>query len=189
VLPIGNGLMRGYIMYPTAQIERLQGTADVPRFVDESIKSGLDSEFFAGARAVGPLASFDMTETWVEHPYRDGVALLGDAAGSSDPTFGQGLSVTLRDVRLLSENLRASDDWESEGNRYAEVRTAYFKRLIEVHQWIFDLFLGAGPEADKLRERALPLLATEPERVPDHNFSGPDLPCDDDVRRRFFGEI
>jgi hypothetical protein len=28
----------------------------------------------------------------------------------------------------------------------------------------------------------------EPERFPDHTFSGPDLPSDDSVRRRFFGE-
>lgn len=189
VLPIGNGLMRGYIMYPASQIERLQGADDVSRFVEESVRTGLDSAFFAGARAVGPLASFDMTESWVEHSYRDGVALVGDAAGSTDPTWGQGLSITLRDVRLLSENLRAGDDWELAGNRYAEARTAYFKRLIRVHEWIFDLFLSAGPEADKLRERALPLLATEPERIPDHNFSGPEQPCDEEVRRRFFGEV
>jgi menaquinone-9 beta-reductase len=30
-----------------------------------------------------------MTETWVEHPYRDGLALIGDAAGSTDPTWGR----------------------------------------------------------------------------------------------------
>ena len=48
--------------------------------------------------------------------------------------------------------------------------------------------MGEGPEADRLRERAFPLLAAEPERVPDHGFSGLDLPCDEQVRERFFGE-
>jgi hypothetical protein len=43
-------------------------------------------------------------------------------------------------------------------------------------------------EADALRARALPLIAAEPDRVPAHNLSGPDLPCDDSVRRRLFGE-
>jgi hypothetical protein len=49
--------------------------------------------------------------------------------------------------------------------------------------WLASLFLGEGPEADRLRERALPLLAAEPERVPDHSFSGLDLPSDENVRR------
>jgi hypothetical protein len=32
------------------------------------------------------------------------------------------------------------------------------------------------------------VLVAEPERVPDHTVSGPDLPCDESVRNRFFGE-
>jgi hypothetical protein len=32
------------------------------------------------------------------------------------------------------------------------------------------------------------LIAMEPERYPDHHFSGPDLPCDERVRRRLYGE-
>jgi 2-polyprenyl-6-methoxyphenol hydroxylase-like FAD-dependent oxidoreductase len=187
-LPIGHGLVRGYLIYRESQIERLQGAGDVSRFVDECIRSGLPSECFVDARVVGPLASFDMTESWVEHPYRDGVGLIGDAAGSSDPSWGQGLSITMRDVRLLSQNLLAGDDWELACNRYAEARTDYFKRLIRVHEWIFDLFLGDGPAADKQRERALPLLAAQPDRMPDHNFSGPEMNCDANVRRRLFGE-
>ena len=34
----------------------------------------------AGARAFGPLATFDGAETWVDHPYKAGVVLMGDAA-------------------------------------------------------------------------------------------------------------
>jgi menaquinone-9 beta-reductase len=60
-----------------------------------------------------------MTETWVDNPYRDGLALIGDAAGSSDPTLGQGLSLTVRDVRVLSEKLIASPDWDAAGRAYA----------------------------------------------------------------------
>ena len=60
-----------------------------------------------------------------------------------------------------------SDDWELSCNRYAEPRTDYFKRLTRVHEWIFDLFMSEGPVADKLREQALPLLAAQPDRIPD----------------------
>lgn len=45
---------------------------------------------------------------------------------------------------------------------------------------------GARPEA--LRARVLPLREQDPTRIPDHIVGGPDLPFDDTVRRRFFGE-
>jgi hypothetical protein len=34
----------------------------------------------------------------------------------------------------------------------------------------------------------MPLITQDPTRVPDHLFSGPDLPASDQVRARFFGE-
>jgi 2-polyprenyl-6-methoxyphenol hydroxylase-like FAD-dependent oxidoreductase len=174
-------------MYET-ELPRFQGADDAVRFVEECVKTGLAPETYAGARAIGPLASFDMTESWVNHPYGAGVALRGDAAGSSDPTWGQGLSQTLRDVRLLADNLLASDDWERAGQDYADARDAYFKTLVTSTGWLFDLFFLRGPEADQRRGRALPMLLQDPDRFPDHIISGPELPCDDSVRRRFFGE-
>jgi len=53
---------------------------------------------------------------------------------------------------------------------------------------IFDLFFELGAEANARGTRALPLLMREPNRVPDHTFSGLDLPHDEGGRRRFFGE-
>jgi len=150
--------------------------------------TGVPGEAFASARPAGPLASFDMTESWVEHPHRDGIVLIGDAAGSSDPTWGQGLSITIRDVRELSENLLACDDWNLACDRYSQARDSYFQTELRVSGWLFTLFFDEGPEADRIRERAFPLLAAEPDRVPDHGFSGLDLPCDEQVRKRFFGE-
>jgi hypothetical protein len=50
------------------------------------------------------------------------------------------------------------------------------------------MYFALGSEADTLRAYALPKIATDPTRFPDHSASGPDLPCDDSVRRRFFGE-
>ena len=104
VFPQGNRLARAYLLYRN-DIERLQGEHDKPRFVEECIKGGMPAELYNGCDLTGPLATFDMTETWVDHPYRDGLALLGDAAGSSDPTWGQGLSLTSRDARVLAEKL------------------------------------------------------------------------------------
>ncbi len=37
--------------------------------------------------------------------------LIGDAAGWNDPIIGQGLSIALRDARIIAEILRAAADW------------------------------------------------------------------------------
>jgi hypothetical protein len=34
----------------------------------------------------------------------------------------------------------------------------------------------------------MPLITEDPLRVPDHLFSGPEMPVDDSVRARFYGE-
>jgi 2-polyprenyl-6-methoxyphenol hydroxylase-like FAD-dependent oxidoreductase len=188
LFPQGHGRVRAYLAWPEEQIPRLQGEEDFGRFVAESISSGIPAAYFENAEPKGPLASFDMTETWVEHPYREGVALIGDAAGSSDPTWGQGLSLTARDVRVLANNLADSKDWQVAGHAYADAHDEYFGRSIKVGGWLSDLFFAQSAKADALRARALPLIAAEPDRVPAHNLSGPDLPCDDSVRQRLFGE-
>jgi 2-polyprenyl-6-methoxyphenol hydroxylase-like FAD-dependent oxidoreductase len=136
----------------------------------------------------GPLASFDGADTWVEHPYRAGVALVGDAAAASDPCFGQGLSLTVRDVRVLRDYLLAHDDWEAAGHAYAAEHDRHYGVMHRATEWFARLFYEPGPEAAARRARALPLIAQDTTRVPDHMFSGPDLPVDETVRRRFFGE-
>jgi hypothetical protein len=52
----------------------------------------------------------------------------------------------------------------------------------------YQMFYAVGPAADARRARALPLIAQEPERVPDGIVSGPEIPLGEAVKRRFFGE-
>jgi menaquinone-9 beta-reductase len=99
LFPQGGGRVRAYMVYPVNADFRLQGDAAVERFVSEALRTGVPAEYYAGARANGPLASFVSADHWVENPYREGVALIGDAAASSDPIWGLGLSLTLRDAR------------------------------------------------------------------------------------------
>lgn len=80
---------------------RLHGSSDFELFLSECRHSGLAAGLLDGARQAGPLATFEGADSWVEHPYQDGIALVGDAAAASDPAWGQGLSLTLRDVREL----------------------------------------------------------------------------------------
>jgi 2-polyprenyl-6-methoxyphenol hydroxylase-like FAD-dependent oxidoreductase len=186
--PEGNGRVRAYLVYQHDAPHRLQGTADVHRFVDESVKTGIPAQYYASVKVSGPLASFDGADTWVEHPYKDGVVLVGDAAASNDPCFGQGLSLTLRDVKILRDSLLAHQDWDEAGHAYAVEHDRNYGVIHKATEWFGQMFYEPGPEADQRRAKALPLIGQDPTRIPDHLFGGPELPLDEDVKRRFFGE-
>jgi 2-polyprenyl-6-methoxyphenol hydroxylase-like FAD-dependent oxidoreductase len=189
LLNIGGNRTRAYFMYPKNSNYRLQGPQMWSLFSSESAKVFPQmSEIYEGAKCIGPLASFDVSDAWVDYPYREGVALIGDAAATSDPTFGQGLSLALRDARVLRDQLSGTSDWEVAGNRYAEKHCRYFSVIHAVEDWFRTLFQDPSPQSAALRARAMPLITEDPSRVPDHLFSGPDLPMNDDVRARLFGE-
>jgi 2-polyprenyl-6-methoxyphenol hydroxylase-like FAD-dependent oxidoreductase len=188
LFPLGGGRVRAYLVQTKAPGVRLQGAADLPRFIEESVRSGAPAEWYAGAKAVGPLATFDGADTWVEHPYQNGVALIGDAAAASDPTWGQGLCLTVRDVRVLRDHLLSHENWDEAGHAYAAEHDRHYGVIHTVDNWLSQMFFETGPAGEERRARAFPLLAQDPTRAPDHVVSGPDLPLDETVRRRFFGE-
>lgn len=188
LFPQGGGRVRAYLVQTKATSTRLQGAADLPRFIEESVRSGAPAEWYAGAKAGGPLATFDGADTWVEHPYKGGVMLIGDAAASSDPSWGQGLGLTVRDVRVLRDHLLSHENWDEAGHAYAAEHDRHYGVIHTVENWLSQMFFETGPAGEARRARALPLLAQDPTRAPDHILSGPDLPADETVRRRFFGE-
>lgn len=187
--PQRDGRARGYCIYHRDLCnERLQGPADLPRFIENAVQAGMPPDWLEGARAVGPLATFEGADCWVEHPYRDGVVLIGDAAASSDPSWGQGLSLTLRDVRTLRDALVKTADWDSACHAYAEEHDRYYTALHTAEDWYTKLFMEVGPDADARRGKALPLLMQDPGRTPDTLFSGPNQPLGEAERLRFLGE-
>lgn len=188
LFPQGGARVRAYISYPASEGRRFQGAQDVARFVDESVRSGAAAGCYAGVQPIGPLATFDAADTWVAHPYANGVALVGDAAASNDPSWGEGLSLTARDVRVLRDCLLGARDWDEAGHAYAAEHDRYHGVIHAVTRWLHRMFLEQSAEAAALRSRALPLLERDRSRLPDHHVSGPDLPFGDGVRRRFFGE-
>jgi len=189
VFPQGGGRARAYFgFHKDTGMQRLQGEAGLSRFREASEQIGMPPEFYARARPAGPLATFDGADSWVRHPYANGVALIGDAAATSDPTWGQGMSLTLRDVRALRDALLSTSDWDAAGHAYAAEHDRHYDVIHRVDGWYAEIFMELGPEADARRARALPLAAQDPTRFPDPPFSGPEAPSDDAVRRRFFGE-
>jgi 2-polyprenyl-6-methoxyphenol hydroxylase-like FAD-dependent oxidoreductase len=187
IFPQGRGRARTYFCCHTSQ-PRHQGIGDLARYVENCKRVGMNSEFYDGAKAAGPLATFDGAETWVEHPYRDGVVLVGDAAAASDPSWGQGLGMTLRDVRVLRDQLIASEDWDTAGHAYATEHDRHASVTHTANTWFSRLYLETGPEADARRARALPLIGQDPTRQPDTIFSGPGISLNEAVRKRFFAE-
>ena len=83
----------------------------------------------AEADVAGPCAYYPGSDSWMDRPYVEGVVLIGDAAGWSDPIIGQGLSVALRDARHVVDVL-AGDDWTPDTfEPYAHERAERMRRL------------------------------------------------------------
>jgi len=189
LIPQSDGLFRAYLTYPKTMGCRLQGASMFDQFLRESAKAYPPmGDFCAGAKSVGPLASFDASDDWVEEPYHDGVALVGDAAATTDPTYGQGLSFALRAARVLRDELTKSSDWDAAGRHYAEQHRQSFHACHVVEGWVRTIFQDTSAESVQLRTKIIPLVTEDPTRVPDHIMSGPDLPLNEQVRARFFGE-
>ena len=188
LFPQTNGHARAYFGFHPQKCLRLQGDADFPRFCQEFNKAAGGAIPFGEPQPAGPLASFECVDVWVEYPYRDGVALLGDSAASNDPSWGQGLSLSFRDARILSDELLAGEDWNAAGHSYATRHDDHYGIVSKVSGWFYDVFQRLGPEAEARRTRVLPMFGQDPTRLPDTLFSGPDMPLAADARVRFFGE-
>lgn len=187
VFPQGGGRVRAYVAYPSSRPGRLSGPDAWPDFIATATAAGAPAHIFEGVTVAGPLASFDAADHWVEHPFAGGIALVGDAAATNDPSWGQGLSLTLRDARALRDALLTHDDWNTAGHAYAEAHDRSYAVVHDVTVALKEMFMRPGDVADARRERALPLIAADPTRVPDHPFCGPDLPWTPDLAARFSG--
>jgi 2-polyprenyl-6-methoxyphenol hydroxylase-like FAD-dependent oxidoreductase len=186
VFPLGRERYRVYFASGQRDVHRrVSGKAGIADFIRYCTESGTPADWFTGARVNGPLATFEGADVWVDHPQRDGVVLIGDAAAASDPCWGCGLSLTLRDVRVLSDLLRSTDDWNDAARRYAAEHDRYYGALHTIESWMTEVIFGLGAEADRLREHALPQLAQK--MGPDLVGVGPDSPTDEATRRRFLG--
>jgi len=187
IFPQGGGRARTYFCYHCSH-PRLQGTDSFTRYLEGCTRVGMNPSFYERAVPAGPIAAFDGAEIWVNHPYHDGIALIGDAAAASDPSWGQGLGMTMRDARLLRDQLLSTEDWDAAGHAYASAHDRSSRATQMANTWYTQLYLETGPEADARRARALPLLAQDPTRDPDTLFAGPDVPLSEAVRKRFFAE-
>lgn len=193
VLPLDGRRTRAYVGYHLARgRRRLSGAAAFPEFRRLSEEAGVPPDWYDGAEVAGPLAQFSGADTWVDEPYSRGVALVGDAAAASDPSFGCGMALALRGARQLTDELLRVGSFEQgaldeAGVAYAEQASADFLALQRQISWLADVYREPGTAADAMRAGLWPLYAREPSRVPDVVLLGPDGPSDETAKRRFLG--
>ncbi len=162
--PQGNGRIRLYLGFPQEQPNRFAGDNGPGVFLDAfRLQTVPLSEHLANATPAGPCHAYPNEDAWTETPYAPGMALIGDAAGWNDPIIGQGLSITYRDVRIVSEILRAGDDWSPDAFApYAEERGERMRRLrfaASIQAAVLNEF---GEEARQRRLRAVERQAANP---------------------------
>lgn len=164
VVPQGTGRARLYLLWSCDHRQRFAGPRGPRAFLDSfALACVPGSECIVQATPAGPCATYPMNDTWTDSPVINGLALIGDAAGYSDPHIGQGLSVALRDVRVLSELLLVSEDWSPPAlEPYTEERAERMHRLRFCNALQTTLRGQFGPDARERRRRALRLMQAEP---------------------------
>ena len=186
--PLGQGKARTYFVYPTATGKRrLTGKDKVDEFVQALQAVGTPASWTEGVRSIGPLAEFDGADRWVDFPAKNGVVLIGDAAASSDPSWGCGLSLTLTDVEHLANQLKSNKDWGVALDDYARQHDEYYAALHRIHSWMRELFWTPGPEADARRQKVFGRLLRDPTGFPDSIGLGPFGPSDEQARQLTLG--
>jgi 2-polyprenyl-6-methoxyphenol hydroxylase-like FAD-dependent oxidoreductase len=100
----GGGRARAYLCFGVSGQHRFSGREAASRFLADCRLSSFPwSEAVASGTPAGPCATYAGDDTWTTEPYGESVILIGDAAGHNDPILGQGLSIGLRDARIIRD--------------------------------------------------------------------------------------
>ena len=180
IFPQGRGRARLYLGLPNSERGRFTGPAGPSNFVETFRFDSLPgSENVSAATVAGPCAAYPGDDTWTEEPFAPGVVLVGDAAGYSDPTIGQGLAIAMRDVRTVGEIMLASSDWSPAAFApYATERSERMRRLRVSAELVGRLHVIDSPDAREIRQRAFPSVLSDPTlfMLLAAPIMGPDLP-------------
>ncbi|MCC7267185.1 MAG: FAD-dependent monooxygenase [Caulobacteraceae bacterium] len=162
--PQGDGRVRLYGGYALDEARRFKGDDGARRFLDAfAMRCSPENRHLVAGRPAGPLFSYVNADSWTDEPFAPGVVLVGDAAGWNDPIVGLGLSITYRDVRLVSDLLKANADWIPETLApYAEERAERMRRLRFAASLQAGLDMEFGEAAKARRRRHFEQSAADP---------------------------
>jgi menaquinone-9 beta-reductase len=165
IFPQGGGRVRLYAGHGLDQRNRFAGDGAIERFLQAFDRPALPcGRAFAQAAPAGPCHGYPNNDVWIDNPVAPGIVLIGDAAGHNDPSGGQGISIALKDARLVAEALNASKAWSPEifadyiaQRREQMNRLRFATRLLAIYRMEFT------EEARLRRKRGWQRMAAEPE--------------------------
>jgi 2-polyprenyl-6-methoxyphenol hydroxylase-like FAD-dependent oxidoreductase len=159
----GGGRIRLYGSYGLEQKRRFGGPDGPQAFLDAfRVQCSPLNEAIARATPAGPLLSYFNNDGWTDQPFAEGVVLIGDAAGWNDPIVGLGLSITYRDVRIVSDILAGADWSMAAFAPYAEERSERMRRLRLAASVTSTLDAEFGEAAKARRRRHFERTAEDP---------------------------
>lgn len=139
------------------------------------------SDLVAAGNPAGPCATYPGDDTWTDTPFADGVVLIGDAAGHNDPIVGQGLSIAMRDARIVRDLILAGARQQADFASYGQERSERMRRVRLIADVVSVTYAEdadnrmarrafLGEKMGSMDPEVFPLLAgfmTGPETVPD----------------------
>lgn len=184
------GNFRVYLLHhKDALPRRLSGERDFSAVMRHFHQIGIPEPWLERLTPHGIFATFDGAHRWITNPTRGNCVLIGDAAAASDPVWGNGLSRTLRDVRLLRGRLLESGNWSKAAEAYAADHDDFFQRLRRAERFNATLHFSMGEKAESRRQRAYELMDRHPELNPDVSGLGPEARCNDQMINTLLGEV
>lgn len=149
----GGGRARVYLVPGESGRRRFSGHAGTEHFLAACRQAKASypwAEQVAAGTPAGPCATYPGDDTWTGEPYTDGVVLIGDAAGHNDPIIGQGLSIAMRDARIVRDLVLDGARDATGFAPYGEERVKRMERL----RFIADvLAVTQAEDADNLAAR------------------------------------
>ena len=162
--PQGNGRVRVYGGYALEEKGRFHGEGGARRFLEAfRMTCAPQNAALAEGTPAGPLFSYFNNDSWTDEPFSEGCVLIGDAAGWNDQINGLGLSITYRDVRMVSDILKetpagAAPDFAP----YAAERAERMRRLRFAGQLQASLDMEFGEAARERRRQYHERKAADP---------------------------
>lgn len=178
--PQGGGRVRVYGGWSLDQKSRFVGPEGPRKFLEAfRMRSAPPNASIASGEPAGPLYSYFNNDSWTDLPFAPGTVLIGDAAGWNDPIIGLGLSITYRDVRIVSEILKAAPaGGPFDFAPYAEERRERMRRLRFAASLTSALDMEFGPSAAARRKSYHERFGADPS-LGMHTFAvmaGPEVP-------------
>jgi 2-polyprenyl-6-methoxyphenol hydroxylase-like FAD-dependent oxidoreductase len=190
VFPQMCGTSRAYYVCPNLEAETLR-LSDQSQGLMARLQAVLPDGTASNIESVGPIGFFPNSETLASVAHGPHSVLIGDAAGSNDPSQGHGLSLVFRDIRDLTDRLRDTCDWSMVPQAFADARARDHGVLRAHAQWVAPLVVGAGLEIERLREQVARAREQDPSAGGFAGIfaTGPEsLVADESARQHFHGE-